>query len=102
MFVRIARHEWRMLAADATLWLTLIIFLFSMGYGVMNGATWVAFQHAGIAQALEEEARRYEDLKSQVREIEAGTRRPGFANPQSPDAAGGRLALRYTTLPPSA
>jgi ABC-2 type transport system permease protein len=101
MLVRIAKHEWRTLAADATPWCVLLVFVLAIGYGVQNGVRWVAFQRESIAQALDEQTTRFDTLKTQLREIEAGTREAPFTSPQAPDAAGSRLGLKYAVLPPS-
>ena len=43
---RILRHEWRLLAADATLWLVAGVFAAAIGYGTFNGVRWVALPAA--------------------------------------------------------
>jgi ABC-2 type transport system permease protein len=101
MLTRIAKHEWRILASDWTLGIVFLVFAVSIGYGAMNGVRWVSFQRQTIAAALDEEAGRMERIKSQIRDIEAGTRRAAGPNPQAADVAGSRLAVKYAVLPPS-
>jgi ABC-2 type transport system permease protein len=76
--------------------------MLSIGYGVFNGYRSLQFQGTSIAHAVDEETRRFESLKTQVREIEAGRMQAPFTSPLAPDAAGSRLGLKYAVLPPSA
>lgn len=100
MLSRIVRHEWRALSADATTWVVIVVSGLAIGYGVWNGARWVAFQRAALATAAEEESERYTRLQSQMAAIEAGAAVSPFADPRSPANIGGRLGPRYATLPP--
>ena len=102
MLARIIRHEWRALAADATLWLVGAVFIAAIGYGVWNGARWVQFQRAAIATATLEEGERYGRLRAQLDELARGGKVSPFADPRSPSNAGGRLGPRYAVLPPAA
>lgn len=102
MLSRIIRHEWRALAADATLWVVGAVFVAAIGYGVWNGARWVQFQRTAIATATLEEAERYGRLRTQLAELEQGGTVSPFADPRSPSNAGGRLGTRYAVLPPAA
>src|SRR5918995_1338244 len=101
MFARLLRHEWRLLTADATVWVVVATFAAAIGYGVWNGARWVAFQRHALAQAEREEAQRFERLKAQVVDIErSGKTVSPFQDPRSPANAGGRFGQRYAMLPP--
>ena len=101
MLSRIVRHEWRALIADATTWVVVVVFGLAIGYGVWNGARWVAFQRAALATAAEEEAERYARLETQMAAVDAGATVSPFADPRSPANIGGRLGPRYATLPPA-
>jgi ABC-2 type transport system permease protein len=101
MFARILRHEWRSLTADRTAWLVAAVFAVSIGYGVWNGARWVAFQREALRSAAAEESTRYDNITRQLTELT----RPGatvspFADPRSPSNIGGRFGPRYAMLPP--
>jgi ABC-2 type transport system permease protein len=100
MLGRIVRHEWRALAADATTWVVLGVFGVAIGYGVWAGAAWVDFQHQALKAAAAEEADRYTTLRSVAAAANSGTPVSPFADPRSPANFGGRLGLRYATLPP--
>jgi ABC-2 type transport system permease protein len=103
MFARILKHEWRTLAADATIWMVVAIFAAAIGYGVWNGARWVAFQRRALAEAQAEEAQRFNRLKAQAAEIEAsGKPVSPFQDPRIPANVGGRFGQRYAMLPPGA
>ncbi len=102
MFARILRHEWLALRADHTVWVIAAIFAVAIGYGVWNGARWVAFQRAALADAAVEEIERYGRLQAQVADIQhSGRQVSPFADPRSPANVGGRLGPRYAALPPA-
>jgi ABC-2 type transport system permease protein len=102
MLGRIVHHEWRALAADATLWVVGVSFVAAIGYGVWNGARWVAFQDAAIATATTEERDRYASLQKEVDDLQrTGGKVSPFRDPRSPSNAGGRLGPRYAVLPPA-
>ena len=101
MIGRIVHHEWRALASDATVWVVAAIFGIAIGYGVWNGARWVAFQTDALASAATEEATRYEKLQAQVTALQQpGAKVSPFTDPRSPTNVGGRLGPRYAVLPP--
>jgi ABC-2 type transport system permease protein len=101
MFARIVRHEWRLLTADATVLVVTATFAAAIGYGVWNGARWIAFQRQALLEAEREEAQRFERLKAQVFEIErSGKAVSPFQDPRSPSNAGGRFGQRFAMLPP--
>ena len=89
-----------MLFSEPTPWIVLAVLVLSIGYAVLNGLQWVAFQQDTIRGALAEEASRYATLKQQVEDIQSGRMRAPFADPRMPDAAGARLAWRYAVMPP--
>ena len=101
MIARIIRHEWRTLRSDATLWVVAVAFGAAIAYGVANGARWVGFQDAALATAAVEESERFGRLQREVDQLQrtGGTVSP-FRDPRSAANAGGRLGLRYATLPP--
>src|ERR1700741_2056288 len=95
MLSRIARHEWRIMSAENTPWLILLVLALAVGYAVANGIHWVAFQQTTLQRAFDEEARRYAGLKQQVIDIDTGRQRAPFNDPRMPAAAGRVLAWRY-------
>lgn len=99
--MRILRHEWRTLRADATSAVVAGVFAMAIGYGAWNGVQWVAFQTSALAEAAAEERERYDRLRQRVDEIvKAGGPVSPFADPRSPANVGGRLGPRYAMLPP--
>jgi ABC-2 type transport system permease protein len=100
LLTRIARHECRVLVAEKASWVVLVLLAVAISYGVANGLQSFDFQQTTLTRAAAEEAQRYDDLKQQVRRIDAGTMRAPFADPRMPDAAGSRLAWRYAAMPP--
>lgn len=100
MFSRLLRHEWRALSADTTIWVVAGVFALGIGYGVWNGARWVAFQRTALATVQDEERDRYARLTNQVAELSKGGKVSPFADPRSPANVGGRLGPRYAAMPP--
>lgn len=74
MIGRIMRHDLRLLAADKTIWLVVLMFLILIAGGVYNGARFAnARQHA----ALDAEKKGYDALenqKAEAREYESGAK----------------------------
>jgi ABC-2 type transport system permease protein len=102
MFRRILLHEWRTLAADATVWVVGGVFAVAIGYGLWNGVRWTAFQEQALAAARAEEDERYTRLNAQLVELaQPGAKISPFADPRNPSAFGGRLGPRYAALPPA-
>jgi len=102
MFLRILRHEWLTLRADATIWVVAGVFAVAIGYGVWNGVRWVDFQSRALAGAAAEEQERYDGLQQRVDDIvKTGGQVSPFADPRSPSNVGGRLGPRYAMLPPA-
>lgn len=93
MLARIVRHEARLMAADRTLWLLALVLAGVVGYGVLNGASWVAFQRATLAEADREQAARLDDLRARL-----GS--PGQDLGLPADQVGRSLAARLAALPP--
>lgn len=101
MLSRILRHEWRVFAADRSLWVVLGLFGIAIAYGTATGVGWTRFQQRAIADARAEEQDRFSTLEADMRLIAAGTKTvSAFADPRNPDSAGRRLATRYAVLPP--
>jgi ABC-2 type transport system permease protein len=102
MTFAILRHEWRGLRADATLWLLIVVFGLSIGYGVLNGARWVRFQTQAVADAQREEHERHAAREAEIQRINSTNAKVSpFADPRNPDAAGRRMASRYAAMPPA-
>lgn len=102
MFPRILRHEWRLLATDGSLWLLVGIFAVAIAFGTFNGARWVGFQQAAIAEAAREEAGRFAAQEATIARLRSGELKlSAFADPRNPQTAGSRLGARYAVMPPS-
>jgi ABC-2 type transport system permease protein len=98
---RIARHEWRMLSSDATLWIVVVVFLLAIGYGTFNGVRWNRFQTSAIAAAEREERTRFETHDAAIERLNRERSNvPAFADPRNPASAGARFGARYAVLPP--
>ncbi len=98
MLARIVRHEARLIVADPTLWVLALILAGVVGYGVLNGASWVAFQSETLATAAEEESSRLEDLRDRL-----GS--PGMEDLFAPEGLNAALVgrsqgARYAEMPP--
>ncbi|CAN5900438.1 DUF3526 domain-containing protein [soil metagenome] len=93
MLARIVRHEARLIVADPTLWALALVLAGVVGYGVVNGASWVAFQRETLSAAAEEESARYEDLQARF-----GS--PGFDDGLNAALVGRSLGARYVSMPP--
>jgi ABC-2 type transport system permease protein len=99
---RIVLHEWRSLRADRAIFVVAFVLAAAVGYGLYNGARWVAFQHATIADARAEEAERLERLERDAGEAEAGRLKVSpFRDPRSPAVLGRGLGARYAAMHPA-
>lgn len=101
MFSRIMRHEWRVLRADAILWVVAAVFAVSVAYGTGQGRAWTTFQTTTIANAVAEQSERYAALQARIDDLQrTGGKVAGFADPRNPTNVGARFAPRYAFLPP--
>jgi ABC-2 type transport system permease protein len=102
VFATLLRHEWRSLAADASIWIVVGVFAAAIGYGTFNGVRWVALQHEAIAETLDEEQERFRKHEAEIVRINRENATvPAFSDPRNPDAAGRSLGARYAVLPPT-
>lgn len=101
--IRIARHEWRLLAADPSVWITTLLFTGLIGYAVWNGAGWIRFQRAAIAEASADAGRRFQGLVAGMDTLAADAEPPEqfAADPRSPASVGGTTGAPYAVLPPA-
>jgi ABC-2 type transport system permease protein len=102
MFARLLRHEWRVLRADATGWVVAVIFAAAIGYAMVNGVRWVAFERRAANTAAVEESERYARMQAQIDDLQR-ERTPvaPFGDPRNPTMFGSRFGPRYATLPPA-
>lgn len=101
MLTRLMRFEWRMLAADKTLFAVAAVLGVAIGYGAVNGARWVRFQARTIQAAQEEEKARLAAIKADIPKIDAGEKKVApFLDPRLPQAVGRTVGLRYAVMPP--
>jgi ABC-2 type transport system permease protein len=100
--MRIARHEWRLMAAAPSVWITTLLFTGLIGYAVWNGAAWVGFQRAAIAAASADADRRFQALVAGMDTLPADAEPPEqFAvDPRSPASVGATTGAPYAVLPP--
>ncbi|MDX2036301.1 MAG: DUF3526 domain-containing protein [Isosphaeraceae bacterium] len=88
----ILKYELRLLAADRTLAVVVLLLSLSVGYGVSNGFAWTEFQRRTLATAAREEAGRFQELKSRLAA-------PGSRGVPA-DQFGSTLGTRFAGLPP--
>lgn len=101
--LRLARFEWRLLRADATLRTLGIVLTLLVGYALFNGGRWVAFQRDTIRNVQGEERERLAAHQATMRRLAAGDSAgvAPWTNPAIPSVAGGTQATRYAVLPPA-
>ncbi len=103
MFARLLHHEWRVLCADATVWVIGVVFAASIGYAMVNGARWSRFEDTALRDAAAEESGRYSQMQTQIVDLQrAGKPVAPFGDPRNPTMFGSRFGPRYATLPPGA
>lgn len=101
MFTRLLRHEWRVLRADATVWVIGAVFAASIGYAMVNGVRWTGFERVALRDAAAEEADRYARMQTEIADLQrAGRPVAAFGDPRNPTMFGSRFGPRYATLPP--
>jgi ABC-2 type transport system permease protein len=102
VLARILRHEWRALRTDSTLLVLTAVFGVSIGYGVWNGAGWLALQQQALADAQREEQQRHAEFEAEIVRIDSsGAQVSPFADPRLAANAGRRTASRYAAMPPA-
>jgi len=100
MFARLLQHEWRVLRADATVWVIAGIFAAGIGYAMMNGVRWADFERTALRAAVAEEAERYQKIQTQIIELQQADRPvAAFGDARNPTMFGSRFGPRYATLP---
>lgn len=103
MFTRLLRHEWRVLCADATVWVIGAVFAVSIGYAMVNGVRWSRFEDTALRDAATEETSRYSQIEMQIADLQrAGKPVAPFGDPRNPTMFGSRFGPRYASLPPGA
>ena len=102
MIARLLRHEWRVLRADATVWVVGVVFAAAIGYAMVNGVRWVAFVRHAESTATAEESERYAQMQAQIDALQRD-RKPvaPFGDPRNPTMFGSRFGPRYAMLPPA-
>jgi ABC-2 type transport system permease protein len=100
MFGRLLQHEWRVLRADATVWVIAVVFAAAIGYAMVNGARWTSFERTALSNAASEEAERYHRMQAQIDDLQrAGKPVAAFGDPRNPTMFGSRFGPRYAMLP---
>ncbi|MBL8233075.1 MAG: DUF3526 domain-containing protein [Bryobacterales bacterium] len=101
MIARIAKHDWRVLKADRTLWAIALLLVLTIGYGVRNGAAWVGFQKANVAGAAHEEVERLAKMKRAIADLNAGrVKLPSFRDPRNAFSTGYTMGAHWAVMPP--
>jgi ABC-2 type transport system permease protein len=102
MIRRILQHDWRVLRADATVWVVGGVFAIAIGYAMVNGVRWTTFQRDALRVASAEELDRYAKIHGQIGALErTGTPVAAFGDPRNPTQFGSRFGPRYAMLPPA-
>lgn len=97
------RCEWRILRADAALWLVLALIAATVAYALYNGNKHVERQAAAVAAAQADEQQRVADLRQKLADIESGQAAPPdapFRDPRNAIFVGGGSAATNAVLPP--
>ena len=95
-------HELKALLADRIVWVAAAALVFLTGYSVHVGARAVETHRSQVEAALEEEAERYELLRSAMENVHSGNASPSpFQDPTRPYVAGRGRGQRYAVLPTS-
>lgn len=103
MLQRVMKHEWRLLTAERTAWVVIVLFAVAIAAGIFNGARWVRFQQATINDLAREEQERFAKLLAQARDVEAqiATVPADQWDPRHPYYLGNTRGQRYAWLPPA-
>jgi ABC-2 type transport system permease protein len=100
MLARLLHHEWRLLCADATVWVIGGVFAVSIGYAMVNGVRWTRFEGAALREAAAEETERYGQIQGQIVDLQrVGKPVAAFGDPRNPTMFGSRFGPRYAMLP---
>jgi hypothetical protein len=99
VFDTLLRHEWRLLAADASLWIVVGVFAAAIGCGTFNGVRWVALQHEALAEALDEEQERFRRHEADIVRINhENATVSAFSDPRNPSAVGRSLGAKVRSV----
>jgi ABC-2 type transport system permease protein len=100
VFLKVMRQEWRNMGADRSLGLAGLLFIVLIGYAVYGGLTWLRAQDGTVRLIAEDEAKRFDDVRTQLIAIEKGYRPTDpYADASRPVIVGGFLAYRHAVLP---
>lgn len=104
MWWKIAKHEWRILIADRSLWLLAGLFAALIIYGVFNGAAWAKFQTRTVQKVIADENEKLAAQKNEIADIEAGRSRARlYRDPRDAAFMGGIFGGggRFVSMPPA-
>lgn len=102
VLLRVVRHEFRVLATDRTLFVSLLLLAAIVVYGACNGVAWVRFQEKTLASAHEEETERLGALDARLQAIARDPEAPisPLDDPRSAAIVGASSGVRFAVLPP--
>ncbi len=100
----IFNFERSLFRADRLDFIVALILFAAVGYGFVNGQSWIDKQQQAVYAAQTEESVRLQELKDKLAGIDAGSLKPGkaFENPANAYWVGNRHAATYAILPPTA
>jgi ABC-2 type transport system permease protein len=82
LLTTIMKYEWRMLRADRTAWVVLVIFAAMIVGAILNVASTLRAQQAAERNAVRDEAERFERMRAEALEIEREAASRGEPPPQ--------------------
>lgn len=77
------RHDFRLLAADKTLWIITALFVVLIGYGTFNGARWTNLRLAAAQEFQEKGEKNFNRLKTEAIEYESGAKPVPTTTPEA-------------------
>jgi ABC-2 type transport system permease protein len=99
MLRAIVRHEWKVLRADRTLHLVVVLLVSMAAFATYVGRDWLKFQSATMSQAKTDEAERVRGIEEELLKIQNGGQPASpFSDPRLPGTVSNR-AGRIVTLP---
>ena len=97
---RVVRHEAKLLAAERSLWVVVLLLAALAAYALFNGQQATRQREALLDQLAHQQAERLPRMLAQLQRVRAGQELPDpFANPADPAAVGSGGAGRHAWMP---